>query len=708
MKTLSFQRPAALVALLASAAACTTNAPPVPDAALQPLRGWFLSGAGQASFVAGIDAREKHAALGSGRLEAKPHAPAGAGTLMQHASIAAWRGKRVRFSAYTKSQDLADWAGLWMRITRKGGAVAFDNMQERPLRSTTPWTKHDVVLDVAADATSLDFGLLQSGAGTSWIDDATLEVVGNDVATTNLDRRAFVLENGDFERPGSEPEGWSLDGPAGHELAATVVHDEHHGGSASMKVASKNGEPSGIGGVVQYVRSDRWLGKRVRVAAWMKGLGALHVATLPAGAALYHPGLTQGGCELEAAAWRECAVVLDVPAASDAFEIGVWTRRAAPMWVDDVRIEEVSADAPVTSPRVEPPPFRNGDFEARGVRGGRIEGWFMSGGSRNLYAGVIDGTERHGGAASLRFAPTVDSPPGYGTFMQHFSARPFHGKRVRMSAFVKGRGIDGRGDLWLRVQSDTSPGDGAGLGGGACGLENDFDWKPCVIVFDVSDEGSAIQVGVGLDPHGTIWLDDVRFEEVGLDVALTHPQRPRQLEGGSFEGALSRYWFLSGGGQSEYEAVLDAAEHAVGVSSVRLRAKTATSPGASARYGTWMTAVEAGDYRGKRVRVSAQVKGTGITARGDMWMRVQGPTSPSDGPGLGGGRCGLSGDFAWKSCIMVIDVPLDGERIEVGVGLAGPGTLFVDDVHLDVVPLDVSTTASLRDLGALQNMELEP
>ena len=83
------------------------------------------------------------------------------------------------------------------------------------------------------------------------------------------------------------------------------------------------------------------------------------------------------------------------------------------------------------------------------------------------------------------------------------------------------RGRHSRGMNWLRVQAVDSPGDGPGLGGGSCTLAHGFDWKPCEIVFEVPERGHAIQFGVGLAGRGTIWLDDVKLEEVGPSVPVT-------------------------------------------------------------------------------------------------------------------------------------------------------------------------------------------
>lgn len=70
--------------------------------------------------------------------------------------------------------------------------------------------------------------------------------------------------------------------------------------------------------------------------------------------------------------------------------------------------------------------------------------------------------------------------------------------------------------------------------------------------------------------------------------------------------------------------------------------------------------------------MTARVRGRGITARGDTWLRVQALGSPGDGPGLGR-SCGLAGDFEWRPCTVVFEVPERGMWIELGVGLAGGG-----------------------------------
>lgn len=146
--------------------------------------GWFLAGSKPASYDSGIDPQSSYNSHPSAFLKSKESEIQGFGTLMQSFRADHYIGKRVRFSAFVKSDDLKDWAGLWMRIDRQEQKLAFDNMQNRPIKGTTGWQKYDVVLDVPQNATGIFFGILLGGTGEVWMSNAKFEVVGNDVPTT--------------------------------------------------------------------------------------------------------------------------------------------------------------------------------------------------------------------------------------------------------------------------------------------------------------------------------------------------------------------------------------------------------------------------------------------------------------------------------------------------------------------------------------------
>jgi hypothetical protein len=87
-------------------------------------------------------------------------------------ALEGFRGRRIRFRAAVKTQNLDDTTkpGLWLRVDRRSIDSSqpvfgdFDNMQDRPIRSAD-WRHFEIVADVADDAVSLSVGLLLSGNG---------------------------------------------------------------------------------------------------------------------------------------------------------------------------------------------------------------------------------------------------------------------------------------------------------------------------------------------------------------------------------------------------------------------------------------------------------------------------------------------------------------------------------------------------------------
>lgn len=115
--------------------------------------------------------------------------PSGTASVMQVFRADRYRNTRVRFTAVVTTSEVSGWAGLWMRVdgTQKK-TLAFDNMQARPLRGTTPCGRQSVVLDVANDAQVIALGLVLDGPGRAELSGLSLEVVDATVATTSLER----------------------------------------------------------------------------------------------------------------------------------------------------------------------------------------------------------------------------------------------------------------------------------------------------------------------------------------------------------------------------------------------------------------------------------------------------------------------------------------------------------------------------------------
>ena len=150
--------------------------------------GWIVNGTDVWNYSVVHDRDVKQAGAASARVQCVVPKKGEFGGIMQTIAADAFRGKRVRFSAFVRTRDVVGWVGLWMRVDRPNDrGSAFDNMQNRAIKGTTDWTSYAVVLDVAADAVTLNYGLLlANGAGTAWLDNATVEIVNASVPVTNM------------------------------------------------------------------------------------------------------------------------------------------------------------------------------------------------------------------------------------------------------------------------------------------------------------------------------------------------------------------------------------------------------------------------------------------------------------------------------------------------------------------------------------------
>jgi len=154
------------------------------DATGQAPVGWHLAGSKPANYNTGVDKEEIRDGKPSAYLRSVTPNTEGFGTLMQSINASNYIGERVRLRAWVKSQEVNEWAGMWMRVDRGQAAVAFDNMENRAIKGTQPWRAYDVVLDVPEGSTGISFGVLLSGAGEVWMNHVVLEEVGKDTMVT--------------------------------------------------------------------------------------------------------------------------------------------------------------------------------------------------------------------------------------------------------------------------------------------------------------------------------------------------------------------------------------------------------------------------------------------------------------------------------------------------------------------------------------------
>jgi len=77
----------------------------------------------------------------------------------------------LEFRGYLRTENVGQFAGLWMREDGDSGTLQFDNMQSRQLKGSTPWTEYSIKLPLDPNAKQLFFGVLMAGTGRTWVDD---------------------------------------------------------------------------------------------------------------------------------------------------------------------------------------------------------------------------------------------------------------------------------------------------------------------------------------------------------------------------------------------------------------------------------------------------------------------------------------------------------------------------------------------------------
>ncbi len=174
--------------------------------------------------------------------------------------IAIAAGKRIRFTGYIKTENVADdSARLWLRVDGPGSKMlAFDNMQNRGAKGTSDWKEYSIELPVAAEATGINFGMMFHGSGTAWFDDLRIELNGH--AYEAAPRFDLGFESGKVK-------GFTVEGQ-GHQVQLDT--SVFHGGKQGLRMH-----------VTPRVRSRNTLDPKISAAAWQDVMA--HLETSRAG-----------------------------------------------------------------------------------------------------------------------------------------------------------------------------------------------------------------------------------------------------------------------------------------------------------------------------------------------------------------------------------------------------------------------------------------
>ncbi|WP_373990471.1 transcriptional regulator [Duganella sp. BuS-21] len=148
--------------------------------------------------------------------------------------------------------------------------------------------------------------------------------------------------------------------------------------------------------------------------------------------------------------------------------------------------------------------------------------------------------------------------------------------------------------------------------------------------------------------------------------------------------AASGAWMLSGGTQKSYEIGEDRSESVSGKAARYIRFVDGDAGG----FGTLMQKISAENYKGKRVRFQAMVKTRDVSNWAGLWMRAD-RSGESSSAFYNSQDKPIAGTTDWQLRSVTLDIPEDAVGLYFGVIDSGKGQVWIDQLSLDVVGMDV-------------------
>lgn len=198
-----------------------------------------------------------------------------------------------------------------------------------------------------------------------------------------LSGAAFLLNAGHRPAGLKQTKGWVIAGSNPERYEMGVEPGSGRNGTTAASIASTSKKDNGFGTYMQLSNVGEFAGKRIRMKGWMKAQDVTGWAGFWLRIDYYYQGgnsilgfdnMKDGGIEDRSVKgttdWKEYEIVLDVPEIATDLAFGALLSGKGKIWFDDIRMEVVGKDVPVTAKSAEPRPDislespANLDFEA--------------------------------------------------------------------------------------------------------------------------------------------------------------------------------------------------------------------------------------------------------------------------------------------------------------------------------------------------------
>jgi RNA polymerase sigma factor (sigma-70 family) len=228
--------------------------------------------------------------------------------------ISDFLGKRIRFSAYVKPEGISNWGGLFLlALSRTNNqSEAIDFMANRPLAGSTDWRKAEIVVDITPATTDIHLGININGPGRIWMSEASIDIVGKEVPTTDDSNVQLFSEYAAKYSAVPDP----AQQRNGHPTLK--ITSDHAPTGASSWYGSHNRHP------------EAYRGHTVRISAWIKSENLAKGARLVINKA-------QGPVIKGSTDWTHYEVTS--PMDTRFLDAGIRMDGNGTLWVDDLRIE---------------------------------------------------------------------------------------------------------------------------------------------------------------------------------------------------------------------------------------------------------------------------------------------------------------------------------------------------------------------------------
>ncbi len=365
--------PQALAATLAVAIAMFVSLPSSASIEVKHLKRWssWTKGKDPSGYLIDLDQGPQTQNQPSAKIQSNlPVQKGDFASIFQDFSPNLYRGKRVEYTGFIKTEKLNGTSSLWMTVEDENNVLEFDDMEGRSPKGTKAWHKYSIVLDVPQSSKRLRVGFIMKGGGAAWLRDPVVKIVDAKFKPTDrpFDPIKFPLNklrseprNLEFEAQkqlarnrNDSIHNWAVSTDSGFQL--NLDEDVLLGGKPSVRIYSSNPASPGFGSLYQVFSAQDYCGKRIE---WS---GSVKTSNVTDWAGLFMQVSTKDRVVAFDAMeerpvkgtndWTKCRIVLDVPPDSKKIKIGFLTAGSGRSWISNCAFKVVNKDVPVTGKSV--------------------------------------------------------------------------------------------------------------------------------------------------------------------------------------------------------------------------------------------------------------------------------------------------------------------------------------------------------------------